>query len=797
MKSTVIYNHISNCFSRFFGLHENMIRKIILMIIFLTSFFGTAIDSEAQGFIWAKSIGSSNDEYGQSLKVDAFGNVYTTGAFRETVDFDPGFGTYNISSAGQEDIFICKLDAFGNFVWAKSIGSTGYDGCNGIEFDAAGNIFLTGYYSGTVDFDPGAGTYNLTSNGSDDIFVCKLNSQGDFIWAKSIGGTTGVQVYGMAIDEGGDAIITGSFYGTCDFDPGAGIYELTSSGDRDIFLCRLTSAGNFSWAVKMGGSGIDVGYSVAIDVGGNILSCGTFHNSADFDPGTGSFPLTAVSGYDAYVSKLSSGGTFIWASQFGGSQTEYAKSLCTDVEGCVYTTGYFSETADFNPGTAVYNLTSAGEEDIFVCKLEADGSFVWAAQIGGNEWDRGLAIAIDDNTNVYISGYFMGTADFNPGTGVYNLASSGLEDIFICKLNAIGNLIWAIKMGGTLTDASNTIHVNNTGQICTSGYFLGTSDFDPDEDIYNLSSMGGQDVFICKITNNGCMDTYSTIDITECLSYVSPSGEFTWTESGIYNDTIPNATGCDSILTINLFVGDTTEPVVLVSNVTVYLDAVGNASITESMINNGSTDNCAIESVTLNVVLFNCDDVGENTVNLTVTDESGNSASASAVVTVLDSISPVVTAKDIEINMNGQSSVSIIPADVDNGSYDNCSIDLSLDQSTFYFPGTYSVMLTAKDPSGNTSSSSAIITVVNETALKPFEPAHITIYPNPASGKIFIELKEDSVPDIVGIYDVKGIMVSSFRKMNVSSVEMLPAGNYTVLILSGGKQITLPLIIER
>src|ERR1035437_9575750 len=138
------------------------------------------LNSNAQNFLWAKSMGGTGNDIGYSIALDASGNVYTTGYFYGTVDFDPGAGTFNLTSAGNYALFISKLDASGNFVWAKQIGGTS-SGALGqfISLDASGNIYTTGCFFGTVDFDPGAGTSNLTSSSTNDIFVSKLDASGN------------------------------------------------------------------------------------------------------------------------------------------------------------------------------------------------------------------------------------------------------------------------------------------------------------------------------------------------------------------------------------------------------------------------------------------------------------------------------------------------------------------------------------------------------------------------------------------------------------------------------------------
>ncbi len=222
-------------------------------------------------YLWAKSMGGTSSDIGYSIAVDASGNVYTTGFFAGTADFDPSANTANLISKGSTDIFVSKLDATGNFVWAKSMGGISIESGYGIAVDASGNVYTTGSFLGTTDFDPSANTANLTAKGSNaDIFVSKLDASGNFVWAKSIGGTSNDFGYSIAIDALGNVYTTGDFDGTVDFDPSANTANLTSNSSQDIFVSKLDANGNFVWAKSMGGTSSDDGRSIAVDASGKV-----------------------------------------------------------------------------------------------------------------------------------------------------------------------------------------------------------------------------------------------------------------------------------------------------------------------------------------------------------------------------------------------------------------------------------------------------------------------------------------------------------------------------------------------
>ncbi|MBD98919.1 MAG: hypothetical protein CMO34_03670 [Verrucomicrobia bacterium] len=232
----------------------NYFRKTstLLIVICLGCFV-----SNAQSYQWAKNIGGYDFDYGHSIAVDSDGNVYTTGSFFVIADLDPGPDT-NISRAPGFDnnIFISKLNKNGNYVWAKGIGGVHWDEGYSIALDAAGNVYTAGRFGDTVDFDPGAGIANLIAAGRRDIFISKLDSAGNFIWAKSVGDTTSERALSIALDKAGNVYTTGSFLGTVDFDPGAGTSHLSASTSApDIFVLKLVlqviSSGQKKWEEQM------------------------------------------------------------------------------------------------------------------------------------------------------------------------------------------------------------------------------------------------------------------------------------------------------------------------------------------------------------------------------------------------------------------------------------------------------------------------------------------------------------------------------------------------------------------
>jgi hypothetical protein len=330
------------------------------------------------------------------------------------------------------------------FAWAHGFGSTEQDIATSVATDKSGNVYISGVFGGTVDFDAGPSVIELTSSSLQDTFVLKFDHDGDILWARNFGGQTRLTGdinefgRGIAVDSTGNVYTTGSYEGTAvDFDPGPGTFflpatSITPQGDRDIFVSKLDSAGNFVWAKRIGGGSSDVALGVALDASNNVLTTGYFRDSADFDPGPGAYTINSFSSGPIFVSKLDADGNFVWAQAFAtGGQ---GLGIAVDAASNIYTTGYFEGTGDFDPGPGSRILTPAGyatnvyDRDIFVSKLDVGGNLVWAHALGGDLNEHGGDVAIDAFGNVLMTGFFTGTADFDPGSGVYTLSNGATSN---------------------------------------------------------------------------------------------------------------------------------------------------------------------------------------------------------------------------------------------------------------------------------------------------------------------------------------------------------------------------------
>jgi hypothetical protein len=266
-------------------------------------------------------------------------------------------------------VFLAKYDASGNYVFAKNMGGTSSETANAIAMDGTGNVYITGYYFGTSDFDPGVGTASLSSvSGTQDIFIAKYDASGNYLYAKSIGGTSNDRGQSITVDGSGNVYITGYFTGTADFDPSASTANVATIGSNDIFLAKYDASGNYVYAKGIGGTGDDRGMDIAIDGSDNLYITGNFSTTADFDPSASTASLVSAGGTDVFVAKYDASGNYVYARALGGTAADLGNAIAVDDDGNTYITGSFSATADFEPGSSTRNLISVSGTDFFVAR---------------------------------------------------------------------------------------------------------------------------------------------------------------------------------------------------------------------------------------------------------------------------------------------------------------------------------------------------------------------------------------------------------------------------------------------
>ena len=409
-------------------------------------------------------------------------------------------------------IFVCSLLVFItcnsqelHLNWVNQYGSGSTEYAQDIITDDFGNVYFTGVFQNTIEFEVGGNILTKTSYGGYDIYIAKANTNGQVEWVHCFGGSDHEIGVAVNIDNEGSLYTTGIFNGTVNFDPQGSNISLSSNGAADVFLMKHDPMGNFLWVKSFGGNSVDKSVDLIIGPEGGIYITGLFTQTVDFDPDTSNtYNLTSVGSTDWYVAKFNDAGSLLWVKSSGGIVGDDPSAFCFDSFGNIILTGQYQGTSDFDPGANTYSLTSNGETDIMVIKLDPNGSFIWAKSFGGNYLDYGYGITCDNAGNIYVTGGFRISADFDPGQNINTVYSNGLMDAFILKLNADGNPIWTKTFGQYHSDYGSSIQIVNNQEVFVSGFFYGDSlDFDPGLGEQYNSSQGSTDIFITRFDTTG------------------------------------------------------------------------------------------------------------------------------------------------------------------------------------------------------------------------------------------------------------------------------------------------------
>jgi Bacterial Ig domain/Fibronectin type III domain len=362
---------------------------------------------------WSKHLNGSGSATALSVAIDGSSNIIVAGYFNGSVDFGGGF----LTSDGQTDFFIAKYSSTGAYQWARCLGSISSGGgvAYSVETDNNGNILVTGYFNGSVNFGGGF----LTSTGGVDIFIAKYSPTGAYLWAKRMGSSVDDMGLNIAVDNSGEVLVAGTFQGSVDFGGGS----LISAGKKDIFVAKYSPNGAHLWSKSFGSATDDYAYGVAVDDYDDVVLTGTFTGTID----SGGGPMSPSGGGDIFLVKYSSSGQHIWSNHYGATSpmASIASAVGTDIDGNIVLTGTVSGNINFGSGY----LLSNGSYDIFLAKFSPNGVNLWSKRFGGSYDDTGKAVTVDMNGDIFMGGYFFQSVDFGGGT----LTSANTPDAFIAK----------------------------------------------------------------------------------------------------------------------------------------------------------------------------------------------------------------------------------------------------------------------------------------------------------------------------------------------------------------------------
>ncbi|TGE20368.1 T9SS type A sorting domain-containing protein [Hymenobacter aquaticus] len=448
---------------------------------------------------WAMKAGSNKANYVTGLKVDASGNTYVTGTFYGD---EAVFGalslpnTSTVGGSGLSDLFVAKLDPAGQWLWAVKAGGRDNEQASGLALDAAGNPYVAGQTQrGPVTF----GSLALNSPDTNEAFVAKLNSAGQWQWVARAGGSDVETASDLTTDASGNAYLTGTSNSRR---LTLGSVTLDKTGPQwATYVAKINAAGQWQWATENTGVGDASSSSIAVDAGNNVFLTGTFYE------GTISFGSSALNSNgvaDLFVAKLNSAGQWQWAGQGNGGGDAAVHATATDAAGNVYLAGSFTGTLAF--GSTV--LSSHNINELFVAKRNAAGQWLWITQAGGMAsygtayFDDKHGLALDADGNVYVTGSFKGDATFGPSALSSIVGGYKGFDVFVAKLNGSGQWQWGRQAGGNNDDRGNGVAVDATGRVYVTGSFESATAGFGTSTLTNQNSFGGA-TFVAQLTSAG------------------------------------------------------------------------------------------------------------------------------------------------------------------------------------------------------------------------------------------------------------------------------------------------------
>lgn len=467
--------------------------------------------------MWAHSHGSVNPDMTMATVLDNDGGIYSTGHYNNGVNFGTGDDVFDI---GGGNIFIQKLNGEGELEWVKNLSQTYITATvyynvaqgTGIALDPDNNIITTGDFRVELDFDPGDEEYIVAPNGGTDVFIHKMNADGEFLWVTQIGDSGLDKANAITTDDEGNIYVTGTFSDIVDFDPDPDNELLLDAniiaGEWDsaaTFILKLDADGNTIWVHGIpnndkGGFPKDI----ITDSEHSVYITGNFTGLTDF--GNGAEGSTLTGAHDCYLLKLDSEANFVWLQVLESPSFNHGYALAIENDK-IYHAGQFGGTIDFDltdDGETI--LTSTGINHAFVQKLETDGTLIWAKNIGGDGFTCALDIAVDTHGthDLFVTGTFSNETDFDPNTGVYNLSAvnpppnEAGRNMFFAQLSADSDFIMAEKIDDSNSGQANTILPTADGGLLITGQFYNQPDFDTTENEFNLDAVGNYDAFIAK-----------------------------------------------------------------------------------------------------------------------------------------------------------------------------------------------------------------------------------------------------------------------------------------------------------
>lgn len=437
-------------------------------------------------FDWVELLGGNSADYVSKIVVDQQSNIYGIGHFRDRLNQTQSFGS--------EDVLVFKYNSTGQLLWTKQLGGLGDDLGKAIAINDNGALFITGHYRNTLYYD----NDSLVSTGNTDVFVAKLDLQGNVVWIKSIG-TTGFETgSSIACDALGNSYIVGTFEDSLNIDN----QNLQSYGSLNNFIIQLSPSGNLVWHNSLGTPTFDNLKDIQLDANGNIYIVGYFRNVLLGTLGQ----LNSSGDQDALLLKLNANGQALWWKNLGGTFADFGFALEV-APPYIYWTGVHQDTMLVNG----LNQVSEGEFDAFLIQADLQGNTHWIQQVGGLDDSKAFDLATTSDGRIYLAGYFEGTAKWANDSFSSRTPRHVPSDVFISEYDSNGNYIAVQTFQGAMTDFATGIAVLDSNfyvaGVCQDSIYF--------DSVLEISQALSTDIFIAKYHKS----RYTNIALINALTF--------------------------------------------------------------------------------------------------------------------------------------------------------------------------------------------------------------------------------------------------------------------------------------
>ncbi len=525
----------------------------LILSIFISFFIN------AQDLNWAIQLASDDSNSslsGDDIAVNSENEILVAGNYYGTADFDPSSAVQNLNAGGQRSNFILKLDENGSLIWVNQLFTVSANDDLEFTIDTEDNFYVAGKFREETDFDFGSGTTSFNTD-QGEYYVAKYNTDAELIWVARLGKENEqMSIRDLDIDTNGDVIVVGSFDNNIKFTDTNDSYSLFSNGENDGFITKINGdSGLFQWQTHFGGSDNEVLNAVVSDADGNIFLTGVFYETTDLNPGNDVFSLEANGVGDAFITKLTGEGNFVWAGAISGPATEVGKDIIMDNNGDLIISGGWAQLADFDMGPDEF-LYNGGGSRTFINKIDTAGNFIWVNRYSTFISTSAREMVVDSDNNIYQTGSFGGVFDditVSTSIGNITLTTTGSSDAILSKINSDGDFVWAKQITGSEQQFGVDVALNNNGEILATGGFKGSADFNPGDGVFNLDAGETYDAFIINVTQN-CPDFTAAIkDVNNVLCSEDglavanainglPPYSYEWNTNPISTDSFANIT---------------------------------------------------------------------------------------------------------------------------------------------------------------------------------------------------------------------------------------------------------------